>query len=72
MDITSYIPITEAVAVMGVQRHHIARLCREGKLPGAVKIGTEWLIPRTSAEAYQPGPQGFAAHPENARRKAGV
>ncbi len=69
MDITSYIPITEAVTVMGVQRHHIARLCREGKLPGAVKMGTEWLIPRTSAEGYTPGPQGFAAHPEKNPRK---
>lgn len=69
MDITSYILITEAVTVMGVQRHHIARLCREGKLPGAVKMGENWLIPRASAEAYQPGPKGFAAHPESNPRK---
>lgn len=69
MDIKDYLTITDAVPVLQLQRHHIARLCREGKLPGAVKMGTEWLIPRTSAEAYQPGPQGFAAHPESNPRK---
>ena len=67
MDISNYIPITEAIGIMGIQRQHAARLCREGRLPGAIKIGPNWLIPRASAESYVPGPKGFAAHPEKAR-----
>lgn len=63
MDISDYIPIIEAIHLLGVNRQQATRLCREGKLPGAIKIGQGWLIPRTSAENYVPGPQGFAAHP---------
>lgn len=36
-------------------------LCRKGKLPGAVKAGNTWLIPKASIVGYMPGPKGFAA-----------
>ena len=69
MDISEYISVIDALPLLGVNRQQATRLCREGKLPGAVKMGANWLIPRTSAEAYTPGPQGFAAHPEKNPRK---
>jgi len=66
MDISDYIPISEACSILGVNRQQATRLCREGKLPGAMKLGARWLVPRASAEDYVPGPKGFAAHPEKA------
>ncbi len=69
MDITEYVTVMEACQIMGIQRQHIARLCRQGKLPGAQKMCGNWVIPRESAEQYIPGPQGFAAHPESNPRK---
>lgn len=61
---------TEAIEMTGYDRSHIVKLCKLGKLPGARKIGHDWIIPRSSVENYQPGPRGFAAHPENTRRQA--
>ena len=69
MDIDEYISITEACPLLGVNRQQATRLCREGKLSGARKMGPNWVIPRETAEAYVPGPKGFAAHPENAGGK---
>lgn len=60
---------SDAAAIIGVTRRQVGYLCRGGKLPGAVKIGPNWIIPRASAESYVPGPQGFAAHPEANPRK---
>ena len=65
--IDNYISIAEACPILGVNRQQAARLCRTGKLPGARKMGPNWFIPRASVEAYEPGPKGFAAHPEKAR-----
>ena len=37
------------------------KLCKSGKLIGAVKAGNTWLIPKASIMGYTPGPKGFAA-----------
>lgn len=37
------------------------KLCKSGKLTGAVKAGNTWLIPKSSIIGYTPGPKGFAA-----------
>ena len=37
------------------------KLCKSGKLTGAVKAGNTWLIPKASIMGYIPGPKGFAA-----------
>jgi len=60
--------VTEASGIMGLGRSQILRLCNQNRLHGAQKIGNSWVIPRLSVEAYEPGPQGFAAVWE--RRKA--
>lgn len=64
-----YISAAEAAAVMGLTRWQVGYLCRQGKLPGAKKIGPNWAVPRSAAERYKRGPQGFAAHPEIARER---
>ena len=58
------ITTTEAAKISRYNRDHIMLLCRTGKLPGARKMGRDWLIPRESLLAYKPGPKGFAAHPK--------
>ena len=69
--IERFVSTTEAGRLMGYSTDHVNLLCREGKLPGAKKIGRNWLVPRADVEAYKPGPQGFAAHPENNPNKRG-
>ena len=65
-----YLSALEAAQKSGYDRKHLARLCQQGKLEGAIKKNGGWWIPEASLDAYEPGPQGFAAHPEkNPRRK---
>lgn len=40
------IPITEYAAMYGVSREIIKVYCREGRLLGATKVGTNWVVPR--------------------------
>ncbi len=53
--------VTEACKIMGLGRSQVLRLCNQGRLADAQKIGNTWVIPRASVESYEPGPQGFAA-----------
>ena len=59
-----HVTAREAAYILGYHPASVKNLCRWGKLPGAVKVGRDWLIPRAAVESYRPGPQGFAAHPE--------
>ena len=61
MKLDDWLTATEAAEIMGLTRQHVGGLCRNGALPGAQKLGRYWVIPRSSVEAYEPGPQGFAA-----------
>jgi len=36
----------------GVSEETIRRLCRAGKVPGAIKAGRSWVIPLQAAEAF--------------------
>ena len=38
----------------------IRKLCKTGKLPGAVKVGNTRLIPEETVENYVSAPTGFA------------
>lgn len=40
----------------------VQRLCRQGRMPGAVKKARDWLIPRDSVDAWQPRPSGNPGH----------
>lgn len=63
-----FLTSAEVADLTGYGYKHIGLLCRQGKFPNALKKGHTWLIPRSDVEAYEPGPQGFAAHP---RQKPG-
>lgn len=51
----------EAAQIMKRSQGHVKNLCSAGKLPGAQKVGRDWLIPREVAENFVPPPRGFAA-----------
>ena len=61
MDIQDLVSVEEAAKILGYRKSSVALLCRQGKLEGAFRIGHQWLIPRTTIENYEKGPQGFAA-----------
>ena len=65
-----YISLSEAAKLFGHHKNFWARLCQQGKLPGARKMGRMWVVPRESAQNYTPGPQGFAAVKKRAEEAA--
>ena len=64
----NFMTVKDAAAFLGLSTGRIRQLCIKEEIPKAQKIGNTWVIPRESVEAYEPGPQGFAAVWE--RRKA--
>jgi len=40
------VDISTAARLLGVSERHVRRLCRKGRLPGAIKRGCDWDIPR--------------------------
>lgn len=42
----------QAARVMNMDANSIRRLCRLGRIPGAVNIGNKWLINRAKFLAY--------------------
>jgi len=54
MNVIDYITTPGAAAMLGESGTtggaNIRTLAREGKIPGAIKIGRDWLIPRAWAE----------------------
>jgi hypothetical protein len=53
-----YLTTPEASAISHKCESFIKRLCRDGRLPGAKKLGKTWLIPRESLENYTPMKRG--------------
>lgn len=43
-----YITLKQASEKWGVTPRRISYLCFDGRIPGAVKMGTVWLIPKDS------------------------
>lgn len=52
MDITDYISTAEAAEMSGYDKRHISKICKQGKLTGAMRKGRAWFIPRVSMLAY--------------------
>ena len=48
------VDIPTAADLMGLNEGHIRRLCKEGKLPGAVRQGSNWQIPCTAHPKLAP------------------
>jgi len=36
---------TEAAGRVGISRRYLQRLCLDGRVPGAERIGRDWLVP---------------------------
>lgn len=48
--------IPQAAERLGVNRSLVTKLCRQGRIPGALKIkGHGWLIPEIGLELYEQG-----------------
>ena len=45
MQISDYIPLTEYAAKNNLLPNTVRRKCLRGSVPGAVKVGRDWLIP---------------------------
>lgn len=43
-----YITVQEYAAAHGLGDTRVKVLCREGRIPGAIKTGSRWFIPRSS------------------------
>lgn len=52
------IPISEYASMYGVTREIVKVYCRDGRIPGAIKAGGNWVVPRG------------AAYPTDTRRRA--
>lgn len=46
MDLNNMIPIAEYAKKIGKATITVADKCRRGALPGAVKIGRDWFVPK--------------------------
>lgn len=43
-----FLSITQTSEIWGISGRRIQRLCCEGRIPGAIKIGSYWAIPKGS------------------------
>ena len=41
-----YLSITQTSGIWGISGRRIQRLCCEGRIPGAIKIGSYWAVPK--------------------------
>ena len=46
----NYVGTAEAGKITGLVPAYIKELCRKGKIPGAQKVGGQWMIPREQIE----------------------
>ena len=66
MQINDYITLAEYAAQHGKSRFTVVQKCQRGTLPGAVKVGRNWLIPRN---APYPDKRIISGRYINARKK---
>ena len=44
----TYISAPEAAMLWGVSQRRVNRLCQDGRIEGAFKVGQNWIIPPTT------------------------
>lgn len=49
---------TQVAAQLGLCQSRIRQLCLAGKLPGAYKMGRDWVIPENSIATINPKNEG--------------
>lgn len=62
-----YITTTDAAREMRVSRARVTLLCRTGRLEGARRHGRDWLVPRSTAQAWTPRASGYHGHATRAQ-----
>lgn len=67
MDTSNLITLTEYAARVGKDTSTVRQKCLRGNLPGAVKIGRDWLIP---ADAPYPDKRIKSGSYKNWRKKS--
>ena len=61
------VTVREAATRLGVSERRVRKLARDGRLPGATKVGAEWLIPTpVKLIPGRRGPVGVAGRPNTA------
>ena len=66
--------IAETAEILGLQPVRTRELCRQGRLPGAQKVGRDWVIPESAIQSYTPGSPGRPRPPgiKDILREAGI
>ena len=62
-----FVSAQEAANIMGLDRSRVGRLCREGRFPGAAKVGSSWIIPREAVLNHKPLPPGVKPRSERVK-----
>ncbi len=62
-----FVTISQAAKIKRLSTGHIRRLCIDGKLQGAMKLGCQWIIPKKVLMEYKPGARGFELYWEKQR-----
>ena len=66
--------IAETAEMLGLQPVRTRELCRQGRLPGAQKIGRDWVVPERAIKEYKPRHPGRPKPPKikDILREAGI
>ena len=46
----NYLSVSQIAEKWGVSTRRIQILCREGRIPGAMRVGTFWVIPENATK----------------------
>jgi len=59
----------EAGAKLGISADHMRRLCKAGRVIGAMKYGRDWMIPESVLSSVKRRPGGWPAGRPRGKRK---
>ena len=63
----NYVDAPDAAKMLNVSQTRVRRLCREGRFPGAAKVGSSWIIPREAVLNHKPLPPGVKSRSERVK-----
>ena len=63
----NYVDAPDAAKMLNVSQTRVRRLCREGRFPGATKVGSSWIIPREAVLNHKPLPPGVKSRSERVK-----
>lgn len=55
--VIEYLSTQEVADKVGIHLNNVSRLCRLGRIKGAVQVGGRWLIPKDSVAEIKTYPQ---------------